>query len=902
MRRRSISVDSVSQPFGGSVIIPSLDKMNTEPGSRLGPYEIVSRIGAGGMGEVFLARDTRLERSVAIKVLPAELSQNLQFRARFEREAKTISQLSHPNICTLFDVGDGYLVMELLDGESLADRIARGRLPLKDVLRYGAETAEALDRAHRAGVIHRDLKPGNVMITKSGAKLLDFGLAKSSAVIELGGDSAATQHKPLTQEGTILGTFQYMAPEQLEGLEADARTDIFSLGAVLYEMASGRRAFEGKTRTSLIVAIVERDPAPLSSIQPLTPPALEHVIRKCLEKDPDNRWQSAHDIAEELRWINDAGSQAGLAAPVVARKKSRERIGWGVAALLAIALAGVGTLYVRAARSASRPIVTDIAAPRGARFNAVGDSAGPAVVSPDGRYVVYSVLEGGMSRLALRSLATGKVKMLAGTENATFPFWSPDSRSIGFDNGAKLMRVEVAGGAPIPICAASGGRGGAWSSSDWIIFSASPLAPLVRVRPSGGQPQPLTRLGPQHTSHRWPFFLDDGKHFIYLATNHQDPTGSGNGVYISSLDGGEPRLIMRGVSNAVYSNGWLLFEREQVLFAQKMKVDGALEGEALAIADDVLYDAGIWRAAFSVSRDGLMLYHTGTATVVSRLKWVGRNGGEAGLIGDKDQYWDVQLSPNEQKLAVVIGDPLRTLWIVDLQRNTRIKLPVACDWLDSPVWSPDGSTLYFDALRHAEFDMIERRLTGGERTILRDPRGYGMQASDPDGKSLLVVNPSGMLCRIAVSGSQPPVVIAKASNPGVTGSTFSPNGKWIAYSSDETGRSEVYLASATDPSVKWQVSTAGGSLPRFRGDGREIYYVDPSGRIVAVPVTENGNEVEIGTATPLFTISGRPQSRFYDVTKDGQRFLVNTIADEESPTVRVINDWRLRLATPLKSE
>ena len=875
--------------------------METSPGSRLGPYEIVSRIGAGGMGEVFQARDTRLERNVAIKVLPAELAQNAQFRLRFEREAKTISQLSHPNICTLHDVGDGYLVMELLDGESLAERLVRGPLPLKDVMRYGIEIAGALDRAHRAGVVHRDLKPGNVMLTKSGAKLLDFGLAKSNAVVEITANTA-THHKPLTQEGTILGTFQYMAPEQLEGQEADARTDIFALGTVLYEMATGARAFDGKTRTSLIAAIVDRDPIPISSLQPLTPPALEHVISKCLSKDPDDRWQSAHDIAEELKWIKDAGSQAGMAAPITARKKSRERMAWGLAALLLIALAGVGALYVRAIRSASRPFVTDIAAPRGMRFNAVGDTAGPAVISPDGKYLVYSVIEGGASRLALRSMATGKVKLMAGTGGASFPFWSPDSRNIAFDNGTKLMRVDVAGEAPIPICASGAGRGGAWSPTDWIVFSNSPLTPLYRVRASGGEAQPITKLGTQHTSHRWPSFLDDGKHFIYLATNHQDPTGSANGVYLASLDGGEPRLVMRGVSNAVHADGWLLFERESMLYAQKMKDDGTMKGDAVGVADDVLYDAGTWRAAFSVSRDGTLIYHTGTATVISRLKWFGRNGAESGTIGEKGNYWDVEVSPNGQKLAFIIGDPLKELWVADLQKNTRTKLPLEANWIDTVVWSPDGSKLYLDVLRHAEFPMIERQLNGGERIILHDPKGYLVQAIAPDGKSLLAVDAAGVLSRIAVSGAEPHTEIARVGTASVLGAAFSPNGKWFAYCSGESGHSEVYLASATNPHLKWQVSVAGGALPRFRGDGNEMYYVDFSNRINAVPVTERGNEVEIGTAQPLFITMPRTPSRFYDVTKDGKSFLVNTIADEESPTVKVIADWKQRLSAPLKSE
>jgi Tol biopolymer transport system component len=875
--------------------------VETSPGSRLGPYEIVSRIAAGGMGEVFKARDTRLDRSVAIKVLPAELAQNAGFRLRFEREARTISQLNHPNICTLYDVGDGYLVMELLDGESLADRLGRGPLPLKDVMRYGIEIAAALDRAHRAGVVHRDLKPGNVMLTPTGAKLLDFGLAKSSPVVELSAEST-TQQKPLTQEGTILGTFQYMAPEQLEGVEVDSRTDIFALGAVLYEMATGVRAFEGKTKASLIAAIIERDPPPIAVLQPLAPPALDHVISRCLAKDRDDRWQSTRDIAEELRWIRDSGSQAGLPAPIAARKKWRERMAWAAAALLAITLGGGGALYVRAVRRGSRPLVTDLAAPRGMRFNAVGDTAGPAVISPDGKYVIYSVFEGGTSHLALRSLATGKVKAVGGTEGAIFPFWSPDSRNIAFENGSRLMRVDLAGGAPIPICPAAGGRGGAWSSDDWIVFSNTPLSELFRVRATGGQPQALTKVGAQHTSHRWPIFLDDGRRFLFLAINHQDPAGSANGIYLASLDGGEPRLVMRGVSNAVYSDGWLLFERESMLYAQRMKDDGTIQGDPVGIAADVLYDSGTWRAAFSVSRDGLLTYHTGSAAVISRLKWFGRNGGEIGVLGEAGPYCDVELSPSGQKLAVVAGDPLREIWIVDLQKNMRIRLPIEAGWMDAGLWSTDSSMIYLDVLRRGQFHMIERRLSGGERTIIDHSKGYQLQAMAPDGKSVLGVDSEGVLFMIAISGSQPPAVFARAGTPPVSGAAFSPNGRWIAYCSDESGHPEVYLASASDPRVKWQVSVAGGALPRFRGDGREMYYLDLSNRITAVPITENGSEVEIGTPQPLFTAATRTASRSYDVTKDGQRFLVNTISDQESPTVKLIADWKQRLSEPLKSE
>jgi serine/threonine protein kinase len=476
-------------------------------GTRLGPYEVIAPIGAGGMGEVWRGRDTRLDRSVAIKILPAEFAQNAQFKQRFEREAKTISQLSHPNICTLYDVGENYLVMELLDGESLAEKLAKGPLPLEQVLRYGVQIADALDKAHRAGIVHRDLKPGNIMITKSGAKLLDFGLAKVGASIDLDGP---TQHKPLTQEGAIVGTFQYMAPEQLEGEEADARTDIFAFGAVLYEMATGQRAFEGKTKTSLIASIVTAQPKPMSQVQPLTPPALEHVVRKCLAKDRDDRWQSAHDIAEELRWISEAGSQAGVATSLTLRRKTRERIAW-IAALVLTAL-------VAAAFGLRRPrpipvITSSITAPLHAPFEFIGQ----ATLSPDATSIAFVGFGKSGTSLCIRPMDKNEPRQLAGTQGALAPFWSPDGKSLGFFADGKLKRIAVAGGPARVISVAEGPfPGGTWNKHDVIVFSAEGSGPLYRVDAAGGKPQALTKLSPEEEAHRWPAFLPDDEHIIFL--------------------------------------------------------------------------------------------------------------------------------------------------------------------------------------------------------------------------------------------------------------------------------------------------------------------------------------------------------------------------------------------------
>ena len=859
-------------------------------GTRLGPYEIVAPIGVGGMGEVYQARDTRLDRQVAIKILPAEFANNGQLKIRFEREAKTISQLSHPNICTLFDVGENYLVMELLDGETLAERLSHGSLPFAEVLKFGIQIAEALGRAHRAGIVHRDLKPGNIMLTKSGAKLLDFGLAKSDAhVIDVSG---TTLHKPLTQEGTIIGTFQYMAPEQLEGQEADPRTDIFALGVVLYEMATGKRAFEGKTKTSLIAAIISGEPKPLSEIQPLTPPAFEHVIKKCLEKDPEGRWESAHDVAEELRWISEAGSQAGAATRTGVKRKRREQIVLALAVALAMAAAALAVLYLRQTRSSARPFVSDLAAPAGTRFNAIGDEAGPVVVSPNGSLVVFSVNEGATTRLWLRSLESGDAKPLTGTEGGSFPFWSPDSRSIAFFANGELKRIEIPGGTPVNLTSAHDARGGTWGKGDVILFTPGTLEAIYRISAAGGKAMEVTTVDrSQHTSHRWPSFLPDGKHFLYLASNHQDASGGSNVVYLGSLDGGASRLVMRSLSNAVYSEGYLLFNRQGTLFAQPMSNDGSLQGQPISVAENVLYDSGIWRSGFSVASSGLLVYHTGQGAIGSRLVWMDRSGKQIGIVGDRDMYWDVEISPDQRKLAVGIGDPGRQMWIIDLQRNTRTRLQLDARWDGLPLWSADSTTIYTAVARDDGFHFVAKRLNGGAATniVKLSNRSFGATVSR-DGKTLIYEDGDD-LWRTSLNHPGPATQITTTKNVYERDPLLSPNGAWLAYTSNENRRDDVFIASVADPTLKWQVTSGGGRSARWRSDGRELFFLDGENKLSAVTVRENGGALEFGNPQPLFNLVPRWRSRSYDVTADGQRFLVNSLADQPSPTVRVIANW-----------
>ncbi|MCM2316438.1 MAG: protein kinase, partial [Thermoanaerobaculia bacterium] len=551
--------------------------MTLAAGSRLGPYEIVAPLGAGGMGEVFRGRDTRLGRDVAIKVLPPGFAQNEQFRARFEREAKTISSLNHPNICTLFDVGheEGthFLVMELIEGESLADRIQKGPLPLDQVLRYGSQVADALERAHKQGIVHRDLKPGNVMITKTGAKLLDFGLARpaSESAVVHGMTEMPTQARPLTQEGTILGTFQYMAPEQLEGQEADARTDIFSLGALLYEMATGKRAFEGSNRTSLIAAIVSSHPAPISAVAPMAPPALDHIVKKCLEKDPDDRWQSAHDVASELRWLSEAGSQAGVATTVTIRRKTREKLAWGIAALFAVvATLVLGWMIARTKSTGpKRPFHASVAYPPD--VDSVRIVLGAIALSPDGTKLATLVNRKGARFISVYEFATGKATVLESTQDGSFPFWSPDSRLIGFFAGGKLRRVDAAGGAAQTLTEAHEGRGGTWNSQGVIVFAPDIRGPLMKVPENGGAATPVTKPSGDGITHRNPFFLPDGKRFLFIERHSRnEPSGR---LMAGSIDGGPAKQVLENATNVQFAEGRLLFARDRTLLAQRFDPD-----------------------------------------------------------------------------------------------------------------------------------------------------------------------------------------------------------------------------------------------------------------------------------------------------------------------------------------
>jgi serine/threonine protein kinase len=896
-------------------------------GTRLGAYEIVSLLGAGGMGEVYRARDTRLDRTVALKILPPSLASDAQFRERFTREGRAISQLDHPHICTLYDVGEqdgtSFLVMQYLEGETLESRLKKGGLPLDQALQFAIQIANALDKAHCAGIVHRDLKPGNIMLTKSGAMLLDFGLAKATGAGAAAGLSVLPTTPPgLTAQGTILGTFQYMAPEQLEGQEADARTDVFAFGTVLYEMVTGRRAFQGGSQASLISAIMSAEPPSVATLQPLAPPVLEHLLVRCLAKKPEDRWQTARDVMKELQWIAASGSQTSA----IAVPRLRRRIPWAwiaaSAAIVAVTAFGAAE-YLQSTPTDPHTYRATIVPPpnTNTRFDFPGWSGGILAVSPDGQRVAFiAQAADGRVQLWVRALSGLSAQPLAGAESASAPFWSPDSKFIGFFAEGKLKKIDAAGGPALILCdaepAVSGGvgGGGTWNKDGVIVFSATRVGALQRVSSAGGQPSPVTALSADsgETAHVWPSFLPDGRHFLYFvigsaATGVTDP----NGVYVGSLDSRtERKLVMPGGSNAKYANGFLTFMRAGTLMAQPFDATRlTLSGEATPIAEQVFTGTAGATGAFSISETGVLVHESvPSVDVRSQLVWVDRNGKQLSVLGDQAEYLQIRLSPDGARAAVTIVDAsTRTsdIWIYDIGRGLRTRFtfdPADDGW---PVWSPDGSAIAFARGRLGVGRVYRKPSSGAGSEQLMQPSDRETEAPtswSPDGRWLASLSPSAQtrmdIRMMPVSGdSKPFAFMQTAFDEGYA--DFSPDGRWVAYSSAESGLSQVYVAPFPGPGGKWQVSAAGGRIPRWRRDGKEIFFGGLDGKAMSAAVNGSGTAFEVGKVEVLFDLNTRPTAILgaavspFDAAADGQRFLVNrTIAQTpESASLTLVVNW-----------
>jgi eukaryotic-like serine/threonine-protein kinase len=889
-------------------------------GTRLGPYQIEAPVGAGGMGEVYRAKDTRLDRVVAIKVLPSDLSRSPERRQRLEREARAISALSHPHICTLYDIGhqDGvdYLVMEYLEGETLEERLRKGPLPLNQVLRYGVEIADALSKAHAKGIVHRDLKPGNIMLTRSGAKLLDFGLARvmkqPAPVVGLAG--LATETMRLTEEGVIVGTWQYMAPEQLEGGETDAPTDIFALGTVLYEMATGRPAFSGKTQVSLIAAILSSRPPAIASLQSMSPPALDHVLKKCLEKDPQERWQSAHDLRSELQWIAELPPEGGGLPAQATRPRLWQRLVISIAALVLVALLWMGFNYWRALQVTPRAIVR-FSIPPPEKTSLDDDVA----LSPDGRWLAFGAIGADKQRkIWLRSLDSEIARPLPGTDNAdVFFFWSPDSRYIGFFRDGKLKRVDVSSGFPEDLCAASYGVGATWNAAGVILFGANrsvqqinladcavkPVTGLDETRGvsgEGGRPSTAESSG---FGQGYPTFLPDGRHFLYVARRASGLQQLFD-IYSGALDSQNGHLVVRNGSMPFYTPpGYLVFERDGKLLAIAFDPKRlSPTGEPFPIVDErVEFVHGLGFASYSVSQNGLLAYQQETAIPQSQLQWVTRTGKQIGLVGPPGLYQRLRLSPDGKRIAVVRIDRLNhtgDFWIYEIARDTWTRFTFASSTGGGfAAWSPDGHQL---AYRYGgPSDLFEKASDGsGNETILL-PDGGAPDAWSPDGRYLVYQIPNlktGMdLWVLPLFGDRKPISFLQTPFDEVS-ATISPDGRWIAYESNESGRWEVYVRPFLRPGPKWQVSS-GGSMepswgtstgPKWSSNRKELFYISLDRTLLSVPV-RLGSTFQMDTPRSLFTL---PHDSEYEPSPDGQRFLLLVPNETESPApITVVLNW-----------
>jgi eukaryotic-like serine/threonine-protein kinase len=880
--------------------------MAVSAGTRLGPYEILAPIGAGGMGEVYRARDTRLERTVAVKVLPSHLSSSPEVRQRFEREAKTISQLSHPHICALYDVGrEGeteYLVMELLEGETLSDRLARGALPLGQTLRYGVEIADALDKAHRQGIVHRDLKPSNVMLTKSGVKLLDFGLAKAMAPAPTAGSltSLPTRQQSLTQEGTILGTFQYMAPEQLEGKDADGRTDIFAFGATLYEMATGKKAFTGASRASLITAIMSAEPPSISSVQPMSPPALDRVAKKCLAKDPEDRWQNAADLGSELEWIRESGSQTGVAPSVAPHR--RPWLPWAVTALAALVTVAVLLRPRRVETSAVPRMVLSILPPQGAAWTDW------FALSPDGRRLALVGSSEGRVQIWIRRLDEEDAHAVAGTEEAEDPFWSPDGRSLAFFAQNKLKRIELESGAVQVLCDSGLGRGGAWSREGVILFAGISPGVLSRVAASGGAPVAATRLDSSRGDvlHRWPQFLPDGKRFlVFVSTKSRETTG----IYLGSLESQELKLVQRSDEAGQFlPPDRLLYARGDALVVQRVDLSRTRttgEPEILVRQVDVA-EVGAYLRLFSASQNGIVAFRD--AGYQRPLVWFDRRGNVTLRTSAVAGPRGFSLSPDEALVAYSTGTQTASdIWILDSKRDVPTKLTLGSS-ATQPLFSHDGRFLYYRSFGN-RFEIRRKPVRGGgpEETVF-DPNAFDYlisggrfgpicspQDETPDGKTLIIQDARRNydIWALPLEGDRKlfPVLATEFSERQPR---LSPDGRWLAYYSDESGRFEVYVRRFPVTEEKWQVSTRGGIWPYWRGDGKEIYYIGLDAVLMAAPVS-TGPTFSVGAPESLFQTRLRiwTVARQYAASRDGQRFLmIYPTQDPAASPMNVLLNWQ----------
>ncbi len=896
--------------------IRSANLLHTMIGTKLAHYEITKHLGSGGMGDVYQATDSKLGRSVAIKFLPEAFNHDPDRVARFEREARVLASLNHPNIAAIYgfeqSAAHNFLVMELVPGETLAERIRRGPIPADEAFPIANQICDALEAAHEKGVVHRDLKPANVKVTPEGiVKVLDFGLAKA---FEVEPSNASLSQSPTlsmgaTNAGVILGTAAYMSPEQAKGRPVDKRTDIFAFGALLYEMLTGRPAFAGDDVGEILARVIEREPD-WSKLPSKLPWRITELLRRCLEKDPRKRRRDAADMRIDIEQ-----ALAEPAAALVIPPVRGGRLAWikfAAAVLVAVVLAIPTVRHLRE---------TPPLAPTEARLDIVTPTTADPIsfaLSPDGRQIVFVASGDGASGLWVRSLASPSAQPLAGTEGASFPFWSPDSRSIGFFAGGALKRIDNGGGAPQTFATAGASRGGTWNADGVILFAPTNGGPLFRVAASGGQAVAVTKLDRQ-LSHRFPFFLPDGRQFLFFAQGTPETAG----IYLGSLESGDTKRLTLADTRGVYlqglpgmmemMGGWLVWVRAGTLVAQRLDLEQqALTGDPVTLANPVAFDAGLNVSAVSVSATGLVAYRTG-GNSRRQLTWFDRSGKALGTMGapDENNLRFPNISPDGRRVAVdrtVQGN--QDIWLLDGTRTSRFTFDAAQD--RDPIWSPDGSRFAFNSNRKGQRDLYQKPSSGAgaEEFLLESSQIKVATDWSADGRFLLYESQDPQTDRdlwvLPLTGERKPWVCLK-TNFGERFGRFSPDGRWVAYLSNESGRTEIYIQPFAAPVApgttgqettgQWQVSTVGGIYPVWRRDGKELYYVGPNGEMMAAPITTTGTTLEPGAPMALFPtrmLGGgvdNGQGRQYDVARDG-RFLINTVLDDVSSPITLIQNWK----------
>jgi len=900
--------------------------MSLSSGTRLGTYEVRALIGAGGMGEVYEAHDSKLDRDVAIKVLPEQFARDSERLARFQREAKLLAALNHPNIAAIYGLEQSgsthYLVMELVPGETLRERVAGERpVPVEEALTIAKQIAEALEAAHNSekGIIHRDLKPANVKVTPEGrVKVLDFGLAKAFAVEQSTEDIAnsPTLSAAPTMQGVIMGTAAYMSPEQARGRAVTKAADIWAFGAVLYELLTGKQAFQGEDVTDILAAVVRAEPD-WSRLPEATPPAIRTLLRRCLRKDRRQRLQDATGVRIE---IEDALSGALGAEPVPAVPGKgpfgNVRLAWSVAASAVViaALAMGAFMYMQPVPAESQAFRFSVGPPQGTNLH---PNPHFLTISPDGTKLAFIATDSsGKEQLWIRALDSEAAQVLAGTDNPVQPFWSADSRFLAFYAGdGKLKKVAASGGPVQTITDAVSGANGSWSRDGVILFApaagggttaaAARLgATIRRVSSAGGESQPVTALDEsrQETAHYWPHFLPDGKHFLYLALSSNPEK---NAIFVGSLDSAEKKLLLNAASNASYiPPGYLLFNREGTLMAQPFDAERLeLAGEEVPIAEDVQFNAVNMRAAFAASANGVLAYRIATSASSGQLVWFDRSGKQTVLLGDPNAYGgDVELSPDGKRAAVSIVDQVRRtedLWLYDLGRGLKTRFTFDPAQERNPIWSLDGSRIVFSSTRKGRADLYQKAAdnSGTEEVFFEDNLDKFGTGWTPDGRFFLYssnntgnVENNDVLV-LPLSGDRKPVPFQKTEfREGFA--RFSPDGRWVAYAWYESGLSQVYVAPFPGPGGKWLVSTAGGRLPRWRRDGTEIFYLAPDNTLMAAAVNGRGSSFAVGAVRPLFETRATGARYSYDVSADGQRFLINTALEQAaSAPITVVVNW-----------